>query len=82
VDFDFAESANGMEAAGLGGNKLHVLEENGNHRKARFLGDVVQARLARANADTVATSAFGKNDEVKFTGRAAKVLEFPNAAGI
>jgi hypothetical protein len=82
VDFHFAESAKRMEAAGLGRDELHVFEENGDHREARFLRDVVEAGLARSNTDTVAASALGKNDEVKFTGCSAKVPEFANASGI
>ena len=82
MDFDFAYPADGMEAARFGRDELHVFEENGDHREARFLRDVVEAGLARANADTVSTRAFWKNDEVKFTGGASKVLKFANTAGI
>jgi|SRR5712664_4003694 len=71
-----------METAGLGRNELHVFEENRDHRQARFLGDVIEARLARADAEAIATGAFGKNDEVKFVRGTAEFLEFTNTPGV
>lgn len=68
-----------MEAAGFSRNGLHVFEEDGDHWKASFLGDVVKTWLAGADSNAVASSAFGKNDEVKLGGCAAKILEFANA---
>lgn len=82
VDFDFAESADGMEAAALGGNELHVFEEHGDDWQASFLGDVVEAGLAGADAKAIAASAFGENDEMKFMCGATEVLKFANAAWI
>src|SRR5436305_12701767 len=66
VDFDFSQAADGMEAASFGGDKLHVFEEDRDHRKPRFLGDVIKARLARTDTNTIAASAFRKNNEEKF----------------
>src|ERR1041384_7965196 len=71
-----------MKTAGLCRDELHVFEEDGNHREARFLGDVVKARLAGPNMNAIAASAFGKNHEMKFAGSAAKILQFANAARI
>ena len=82
MDFDFAEPTDGMKAAGFCGNELHVFEENRNHCEARFLGDVIEAWLARADADAVATRAFRKDDEVKFIRGSTKFLQFANTAGI
>jgi hypothetical protein len=71
-----------MVAACFCRNELHVFEKDGDHGKARFLGDVIETRLTGADAKTVAPSAFGKNDEVKFVRGAAKFLEFANAPRI
>ncbi len=82
VDFDLSQAADQMKTTRLGRNKLHVLEEDGDDWQARFVGDVIDARLAGTDANTIAASAFGKNHEVKFAGGAAKVLKFANASGI
>jgi hypothetical protein len=82
VDFDLSQAADGMEAAGFSGDKLHVFEEDGNHGETRFLGDIVEARLTRTNANAIAARAFRKNDEVKSGGGAAKALEFADASRI
>lgn len=81
VDFNFAKSADGMEPAIFSGNKLHIFEEDRNHRQTRFLGDIVEARLTRADAQAVAAGAFRKNDEVKLAG-AAKFLELADASRV
>jgi hypothetical protein len=82
VDFDFPQAADRMKSPSFCGNELHVFEEDRNHREARFLGDVIEARLTRADAYTIAACAFGKHDEVKIACGTAKFLEFANPAGI
>lgn len=61
---------------------MHVFEKDGDDWQAGFLGDVINARLAGADANAIAASTFRKNHEVKFAGGAAKVLKFANASGI
>ena len=82
MDFNFPQAADRMKSPSFCGNGLHVFEEDGNHRKARFLGDVIEARLTWADADTVAACAFRKNDEVKIACGTAKLLQFADAARI
>ena len=82
MNFDFAQTANGMVTASFRGNQLHVFEKDGNYRQARLLCDVIYAWLARANANTIATGPLREHDQVKFTRGPAKVLEFTNAARI
>ena len=82
VDVDFPKSTDRMEATRFCGNELHVLKEHRNHGEARFLRDVIETGLAGTDVNTVASSAFGENDEVKFVGGAAKLLEFANATRV
>jgi len=82
VNVDFANPADGMEAARFSRNELHVFEEDRDHWKSSFLGDVVKPRLAGANANAIAARAFRKNDKVKLARCAAEVLEFANAARV
>jgi hypothetical protein len=82
VDLDFSQTANGMEAARFCRHKLHIFEEDWDHREPGFLGDVVKARLARTHANAVAARPFGKHHEVKVAGSPAKILKFANATGI
>jgi hypothetical protein len=71
-----------METARFCGDELHVSKENGDHRQARFLGDVIESGLARTDANAVASGAFRENDEVKLAGSTAKFLKFPDAARV
>src|SRR6185369_16507967 len=45
VHIDLAEPANRMEAAGLGGNQLHVRDKHRHNRNFRFLSNVINTGL-------------------------------------
>lgn len=82
LDFHFVQAAKGMEAAGLGGDQLHVGDEDGHDRNARFLRDEINPRLTGGHVHAVAARAFGKHDEMEVLARASESLEFREAIEI
>lgn len=82
LNFHFVKAAEGMEAASLGGDQLHVGNEDRHDGDARFLRDEINPRLTGGHVHAVAARAFGKHDEMKFFARATEGLEFLDAIGI
>src|ERR1041385_1079584 len=82
MDDDFAQTGNWMEVSRLGRDKLHVRNEHGHDRHFGFLGDVINARLARRDANAISARAFRVNYEIEVSSGTAKGGEFLDAARI
>src|ERR1051325_11936481 len=82
MNFDLAQAGDGMEAAQLGRDQVHVLDEYRHHRHPRFLGNEINPRLTWRDLEAVTPCAFGKHDQIKLFACPAKGLQLLDAPGI
>jgi len=82
VDYDLAQTTDGVKTASLGGDLLHVRDKHRHNRDFSFLRDVVNPRLARRDGAAISTRSLRIHNQVEMRRRSTESFQLFDPSGI